>query len=131
MPGTVPRAAGRVSAAGQLDVVALGLEGVDDGLAVVALQLDDAVLGRAADAAALLEPAGELADLLVAEREVEDGRRGLALAAGGLAPHLDRARGGAGHGLRIARLAQVAVGARPHHVGGALGHARSLPAMSY
>src|SRR6476619_1626588 len=90
MPGD---GTGRRSAAGELDVVALGLERLDDRRAVVALQLDDAVLGRAADAAALLEQRGEVLDLGVAQRQVEDGRRGLALAAGGLAPDLDRASG--------------------------------------
>src|SRR4051794_7359206 len=87
---------------------------------MVALQLDHAVLGRAADAAALLQLAGEVADLLVVEREVEDRRRGLALAPGRLTAHLHGTGRGAPDGLRIPRLAQVAVAARPHHV--ALGH---------
>ena len=55
--------AGAGSAAREDHVVALGAEDLDDDVAVVALELDDAVLGGAADPAALLEAAGELAQI--------------------------------------------------------------------
>ena len=61
----------RRSAAGEHDVVAVGAQDLDDRVAVVALELDHAVLGRAADAAALLEPPGERLQLGVAERDAE------------------------------------------------------------
>jgi len=91
---------------------------------VVALQLDHAVLRRAADAAALLQPAGELAQRGVVERDVGDRRDGLAAAAGRLPAHLHGAARGAQLGqTRIARLAQVAVAAGPDDLRiAALGH---------
>src|ERR1700756_2909370 len=55
------------SASGQDGRVALGLQDLDHRVAVVALDLDDAILDRAADAAALLEPARELLELRVVD----------------------------------------------------------------
>src|SRR3954462_12554718 len=82
---------------------------------MVALQLDDAALDRAADAAALLEPAGEVAQAVVVERDA--GHRGdrLAAPAARLATDLDAparalqlARAGDVGGVRLAQVAVVA-----------------------
>src|SRR3954454_15254414 len=108
--------ASRTSTTGAHDVVAVGLEHRDDRVAMVALQLDDAVLGRPAHAAALLQATGELLEPGVVERDVADGGHGLAAPAGGLPAHLDPPAGLAPRlQARVARLAQVAVVAGPHH----------------
>ena len=52
--------------------MAVGAQRLDDRVAVVALQLDDAVLDRPADAAALLQASSELAQLGVGG-SVKDG----------------------------------------------------------
>jgi hypothetical protein len=113
----------RYSAAGGDDVVAVGLQHVDDRVAVIALELDHAVLDRAADAAALLQAPRELLQAVVGERHVVDRRDRLAAATARLALDLHTpARGLARLQRRVAGLAQVAVGRRVHHAGVA-GHA--------
>src|SRR3954467_10693311 len=99
---------------------------------MVALQLDDAVLDRAADAAALLEAAGEVAQAVVVERDA--GPRGdrLAPPAARLAADLDAAAGA----LELARagdaggprLAQVALVAGPDDAGVARAPRHHAPA---
>ena len=112
----------RRSAAGQHDVVAGLAQHGHDHVAVVALQLDHAVLGRAADAAALLQPARELAQAGVVERDAAHRRHRLAAPPGHLAAHLH-----APAGRRRARLrprpAQVAVRGRVDDA--AVGHQRT------
>ena len=113
------------SAAGEHHVVALAAQHLDDHVAVVALQLDHAVLGRAADAAALLQLPGQLAQAGVVERHAGHGRDRLAAPPGHLAAHLHAAaaRGlGPAH-VRRARLAQVAVRGRVDDA--AVGHQRT------
>ena len=82
----------RRSAAGQDDVVAVGAEQLDDDVAVVALQLDHAVLRGAADAAALLQPPGQRAQPGVVERHAGDRRHRPAAPPRDLAPDLDALR---------------------------------------
>ena len=98
-------------AAGQHDVVAVGAQHLDDDVAVVALELDHAVLGRAADAAALLQAAGQLAQAGVVERDAGHGGDRLAAPAGDLAADL-HAPAGLATRLQagVPGLAQVAVG---------------------
>src|SRR3954453_21375573 len=84
------------SAAGEHRVVDRGLELAHHDFAVVALELDHAVLGRAADAAALLQPPGELAHARVVEWEVVNGGDRLASAPGRLPADLRRLRLGQG-----------------------------------
>src|SRR3954447_3979289 len=84
----------RASASGQDHLVVFAAQHLDHEVAMVALGLDDAVLDRASDAAALLQAAGQCAHAIVVERDVGDGRHGLAAAAGDLATHLHAAAGG-------------------------------------
>src|SRR4051794_34958856 len=85
---------------------------------MVALELDHAVLDRAADPAALLQAPRELLQAVVGERHVVDRRDRLAAAARGLALDPDAPAGGLARlQQRIGRLAQVAVGGRVHHPG--------------
>jgi hypothetical protein len=75
----MPRAERRAAlTAREHGVVAVGAQDLEHRVAVVALQLDDAVLDRAADAAALLQAPGELLEAGVVERDVGDGRDRLA-----------------------------------------------------
>src|SRR5215213_533830 len=111
-----PRAPRPRSAAGQDDVEAVGAQHVDDDLAMVALKLDHAVLDRAADAAALLQPAGQRTQPGVVERDAGDRRHRLAAAPGHLAPDLGPAAGGSRGRRRIARLAAVAAVAGPDEI---------------
>src|SRR3954468_14483839 len=126
MPGTLVIG----SAAREDDVVALGAEHLDDRIAMIALQLDDPLLGRAADAAALLEPAGQRLQPGVVQRDVRHGRDRLAAPAGGLAPHLHAPAALQPRlDLRIACLAQIPVAAGPDDLRVTpLGHGRDASA---
>src|SRR5690242_2249413 len=98
------------SAARKHDVVALGAKHIDNDVAVVALELDDAVLDRAADTAALLQAAGELAQGCVVEGDVIDGGDSLAHAARHLTLDADAIAGGpALLQAGVGSLAKVAV----------------------
>jgi DNA-binding CsgD family transcriptional regulator len=113
-PSPLPSAA---LAAGEDDLVSVGAQDLCDRLTMIALQFDDAVLDGPADAAALLQPAGELLQCGVVDWNAGDRRRRLAFTAGRLAAHLHRA--GVREPLlelRIAGAAHVAVAARPDHV---------------
>src|SRR4051812_36092733 len=105
-------------------VVAGSPQQLGDDVAVIALKLDDAVLDRAADAAALLQPRAELAELRIVDRDVRDRRDRLSAAAAGLAPHLHAP---AARVLRrrtglLTGTAQVAAVAGPDGAGVAVGH---------
>ena len=102
-------------AAREHGVVAVGAQDLDHDVAVVALQLDDAVLDRAADAAALLQAPGEL--LQAASSSGTSATVVTALPRRPLVSRRTFTRPPAAIArleLRVAGLAQVAVGARPH-----------------
>jgi hypothetical protein len=126
MVRTVHPASGRArrSAPGPDGVEALGLQDLHDGVPVVALQFDDAVLRGAPDAAALLEATGQGAQAVVVHRDVRDGRDGLPATPGRLTADLDAPPGaGGGDGVRVAGLAQISVARGVHDTGPVtLGH---------
>src|SRR5215216_2838369 len=105
------------SAAREHDGVAVFAQERDDRVAVLALQLDHTILRGAADAAALLQPPGELAQAVVVERHARDGGDRLAAPAGGLAPHLDRPTATRTRGGPIARPPQVTAVTGPDEIG--------------
>ena len=113
---------GQPLASREHDVVALAAQHLDDHVAVVALELDDAALRRAADAAALLQAPGELAEAGVVERHARDRRDRLPAPPGDLAPHLHATAAAALRRPRLARLAHVALSARPDNP--AIAHAQ-------
>ena len=85
---------------------------------MIALNLDHAILHRAADAAALLEFPRELLQPHVVDRHTRDGGHGLAAAARDLAPDLDAiAIGPPLPQPRVTRLAQIAIDRRVHDPG--------------
>ena len=97
------------SASGEDRCVPLGLEDLDDDLAVIALDLDHTVFHRATHAAPLLELARQFLEARVVDRDAGDGGHGLAAAAGDFAPDLDAiAVGPAFLEPRITRFAQIA-----------------------
>jgi dolichol-phosphate mannosyltransferase len=98
-------------AAGALHGEAACLQQGDHLVAVVALDLDHALLGRAAAAAAPLELACQLAQRGGVERHALDRGHGLPAASLHLAPHADHAVAGGGR----ARLLAAALAARQRH----------------
>src|SRR3954469_5840782 len=104
-------------------VVAGSPQQLADDVAVIALKLDDAVLDRAADAAAFLQPRAQLAELRIVNRDVGDRRDRLAAAAAGLPPHLHPPAARPGRRVRLdAGMAKVAGVAGPDGPDVAVGH---------
>src|SRR4051812_510086 len=119
--------------AGEHGVEAVGAEDFHDDVALIALELDHTVLGRAADAAALLQAARQRTQLRLVERHPGDGRDRLAAPPSGLAADLHpAAAAGRTRRLRLrlgrAPPAQVALAARPDEVRVALAHRATPPA---
>src|SRR5690606_8805298 len=102
------------SAARALDPVTVGLEQRLDLVALIALQLDDAVLHRPADPAARLQRLGQRGEVGVAERQAGDPCHAGAFAALGLA---HQAHDAVAAVPRPRAVAADAVGERPPAAG--------------